>query len=59
MANTNTNAKKEAVIAFRIDDHLAKAFKEIAQANNRNQSLLLRDYVIDYVKKHRQGNLPL
>lgn len=48
---------KKVAITFRIDENLAKQFKEIAEQNNRNQSLLLRDFVIDYIKKNRQANL--
>lgn len=45
---------KTTLISFRIDKDLADAFKQIAQANNRNQSILLRDWVIEYIKKHKQ-----
>lgn len=45
----------KTAITFRIDESLAKQFKEIAEANNRTQSLLLRDFIIEYVKKHRQA----
>ncbi len=44
-------ADKTTLISFRIDEDTAKAFKQIAQSNNRNQSILLRDWVIEYVKK--------
>lgn len=47
----------KTAITFRIDESLAKQFKEIAEANNRTQSLLLRDFIIEYVKKHRQAEL--
>lgn len=43
--------KKLTSITFRIDENLAKQFKDIAEANNRTQSLLLRDFVIEYIKK--------
>lgn len=49
--------KKQTAITFRIDEDLAKQFKEIAENNNRTQSLLLRDFVIDYIKKNRQSSL--
>lgn len=49
--------QKKVAITFRIDENLAKQFKETAESNNRNQSLLLRDFVIDYIKKNRQANL--
>lgn len=49
--------KKQTSITFRIDEDLAKQFKEIAEDNNRTQSLLLRDFVIEYIKKNRQSSL--
>lgn len=49
--------KKQTAITFRIDEDLAKQFKEIAENNNRTQSLLLRDFVIDYIKSNRQTTL--
>lgn len=49
--------KKQTAITFRIDEDLAKQFKDIAESNNRTQSLLLRDFVIDYIKANRQANL--
>lgn len=51
--------KKTTAITFRIDENLAKQFKEIAENNNRTQSILLRDWVIEYVKKHRQTELKI
>ncbi len=50
-------ADKTTLISFRIDEDTAKAFKQIAQSNNRNQSILLRDWVIEYVKKHKQTEI--
>lgn len=50
-------AKKTTAITFRIDENLAKQFKDIAEANNRTQSLLLRDFIIEYIKKNRQSQL--
>lgn len=45
---------EKTMLTCRIDKDLADAFKQIAQANNRNQSILIRDWIIDYVKKHKQ-----
>lgn len=53
----NQKPKKQTAITFRIDEDLAKQFKEIAENNNRTQSLLLRDFVIDYIKSNRQTTL--
>jgi predicted transcriptional regulator len=49
--------QQQTMISFRIDKDIAEAFKQIAQSNNRNQSILLRDWVIEYVKKHKQTEL--
>ncbi|WP_103034729.1 ribbon-helix-helix protein, CopG family [Moraxella sp. RCAD0137] len=48
---------KKTSITFRLDENLAKRFKEIAESNNRTQSLLLRDWIIEYVKKNQQTEL--
>lgn len=37
-----------------VDRELARAFKEVAKANNRNQSILFRDFMQQYVKKNGQ-----
>ena len=51
--------KKENLgsMSLRVDRHLLKAFHTIAKENNRNASMLLRDYMSSYVKKHGQGDL--
>lgn len=47
----------KTMISVRLDKSVADAFKQIAQSNNRNQSILIRDWIIDYVKKHKQSEL--
>ncbi|WP_163598196.1 ribbon-helix-helix domain-containing protein [Moraxella catarrhalis] len=49
--------KDEVVITVRLDRALAKSFGDIAKANNRNKSVLIRDWVYEYIKKHRQTKL--
>lgn len=44
-------------MSLRVDKDLLKSFQTIAKANNRNASMLLRDYMSNYVKKHGQGDL--
>lgn len=44
-------------MSLRVDRDLLKAFQTIAKENNRNASMLLRDYMASYVKKHGQGDL--
>lgn len=60
MAKTDSHAEKtDTVLSVRVDKDLAKAFKNAAKANNRNQSILLRDFITEYVSKNRQQKLPL
>ncbi len=42
---------------MRVDKNLVQQFKKIARANNRTASQLLRDCMIDYVKKNRQADM--
>lgn len=44
-------------MSLRVDKDLLKSFQTTAKANNRNASMLLRDYMSNYVKKHGQGDL--
>ena len=56
-----TEAKKrnEGTMTLRVDRDLLKAFQNIAKDNNRTASQLVRDYMMNYVKKHGQGDLSL
>lgn len=57
---TNQTAQsKDIKISIAMDRDLAEAFKKTAKANNRNQSILIRDFVQEYVKKHGQMSLGL
>ncbi len=47
----------EKTVTLKVDRALADAFKLSAKANNRSQSLLLRDFMADYVKKNGQIKL--
>lgn len=42
---------------MRVDKHLVEQFKQAARDNNRTASQLLRDCMIEYVKKNRQGDM--
>jgi predicted transcriptional regulator len=59
MTEKTTTQKKENLgsMSLRVDRDLLKAFQTIAKENNRNASMLLRDYMANYVKKHGQGDL--
>ena len=56
-----TEAKKrnEGTMTLRVDRDLLKASQNIAKDNNRTASQLVRDYMMNYVKKHGQGDLSL
>ena len=55
---TNTQKKENlGSMSLRVDRDLLKAFQTKAKENNRNASMLLRDYMANYVKKHGQGDL--
>lgn len=47
----------KTVLTVRVDKDLAEQFKKIAHDNNRNQSILVRDFIENYVKKNGQGDL--
>lgn len=47
----------EKTVTLKVDRALADAFKLSAKANNRSQSLLIRDFMADYVKKNGQIKL--
>lgn len=57
--STDEKPKPYTVVTIKVDTPTAKAFKQLAKANNRNQSLLLRDFINSYVKKHGQLKLPM
>lgn len=52
-----SNQSKQTVLTVRMDSNLAEQFKKISKENNRNQSQLVRDWVLSYVKKNGQGDL--
>ena len=59
MTEKTSTQKKENLgsMSLRVDRDLLKAFQTKAKENNRNASMLLRDYMANYVKKHGQGDL--
>lgn len=48
---------KETTFTFRVDADLKAAFTQTAKAQDRSASLLLRDYMRDYVRQHGQTEL--
>ena len=54
-----TVRNNDSTFTCRADKDLINAFKRIAKDNNRTASQLVRDYMIEYVKKNGQGRLNL
>ena len=48
---------EQTTFNMRVDKHLVEQFKQAARDNNRTASQLLRDCMIDYVKKNRQADM--
>ena len=55
MAMTEAKKRNEGTMTLRVDRDLLTAFQNIAKDNNRTASQLVRDYMMNYVKKHGQG----
>lgn len=51
------NTKEQTVLPVRMSKDLKEAFLKIAKANDRNGSILVRDFIREYVKKNSQGQL--
>lgn len=56
-AKMSDNKKPKTALTIRLDSDLADQFKKIAHDNNRNQSILIRDFIAHYIKKNGQGDL--
>lgn len=50
-------SQEQTTFNMRVDRNLVDQFKKAAKENNRTASQLLRDCMIDYVKKHRQADM--
>ena len=57
MAMTEAKKRNEGTMTLRVDRDLLTAFQNIAKDNNRTASQLVRDYMMNYVKKHGQGGI--
>ena len=55
----NLPDRSDSTFTCRADKELVEAFKRIAKDNNRTASQLVRDYMIEYVKKNGQGKLKI
>jgi len=49
--NPRTN---DSAMSFQVKDAMRIEFMKICRDNNRNASIVLRDFVADYVAKHRE-----
>jgi predicted transcriptional regulator len=47
----------EKTVTLKVERNLADAFKRTAKANDRSQSLLIRDFMKAYVRKNGQIKL--
>mgnify|MGYP003393225143 FL=1 len=54
-----TTKTNDSTFTCRADKDLIESCKRIAKDNNRTASQLVRDYMIEYVKKNGQGKLKL
>lgn len=50
---------KTKMFSVKCDEYLLKAFKEACEGNDRTASQIVRDFMREYVKKNRQGELKL
>lgn len=48
---------KKSVITIRIDEDIAKAFKDIAERERYTQTHIITEFIKHYVKKNGQGDL--
>ncbi|STZ13509.1 Uncharacterised protein [Moraxella caviae] len=55
----NKDINKDKSFTIRVDENLLKTFQTIAKANDRPSAQLIRDFMREYVKKHRQAELSL
>ncbi|UYZ69728.1 hypothetical protein LP090_13050 (plasmid) [Moraxella bovis] len=54
-----TNPPKDKVFSIKCDEYLLNAFKETCVQNDRTASQIMRDFMREYVKQHKQGTLRL
>lgn len=52
-----SDEKKDKVLTVATDPDLYEAFKKTAKDNDRTMTVLVRDFMRDYVKKNGQGKL--
>lgn len=50
---------KDKSFSIRVDENLLTAFHDVAQANDIPSAQLIREFMREYIKKHRQGELKL
>jgi len=47
-------AQRKKVVNITVDEQKWKRFKAVAKANNRNASMLIRDFIEEYLAKNAQ-----
>lgn len=52
-ANTDT----ETTFTFRVDNELKAAFLDAARGNDRSASMLLRDFMREYIEREKEAAL--
>lgn len=50
---------KDKMFSMKCEANLLKTFKEVCESNDRTASQTVRDFMREYIKKHRQGELKL
>ena len=59
MRGYTMSKNKQATINIRLDEDMAKSFKNIVERDGYTQSLILREFIKKYIKKNGQGALDL
>lgn len=54
---TTNNRQKDKSFTIRVDADLLKTFQTVAKENDRPSAQLIRDFMREYIKKNKQGEL--
>lgn len=54
---TTNNRQKDKSFTIRVDADLLKTFQIVAKENDRPSAQLIRDFMREYIKKNKQGEL--
>lgn len=53
----DSSKRKQATITIRLDEDMAKTFKDIVEREGYTQALVLREFIKKYNRKNGQGDL--